>query len=199
MISFINYSNQGQGNGKRRGLNFQEVISHEHGIWAVAHYLKSWLTQFAEKATGETQSEAFFIQKGLELVLQGGIQSGEHNFQLRQIVDQALYLANLHDTACCQLRPLRQWVQQSNDLLVQVNFTLAVIDLVLDEFVWSLTMEMQELRSLRKSLLANWSLWRDLHELSGGAEETENLDALRQNVERVLQRCRTLLATYGEA
>jgi hypothetical protein len=180
-------------------LNFQEVISHEYGIWAAAQYLKTWLSQFAEKATGETQSEAFFIQKSLELLLQGGLQSSEQSFHLRQVIDQAVYLANLHDSACCQMRPFRQWVKQCPELAVRVNYTLAIIDLVLDEFVWSLTMEMQELRSLRKSLLANWSMLRDLRELSGkAAEEAENLDSLSQNVERVMERCRTLLATYGE-
>ena len=181
-------------------MNFQEVISHEYGIFAAAHYLNACLYQFAEKATGEARNEAFFVQKSLDLLLQGGMQSTEQHFHLRQIVDQAVYLANLHDSACCQMRPFRQWVKQCPDLAVQVNYTLAVVDLVLDEFVWSLTMEMQELRSLRKSLLANWAMLRDLRELSSKAgDEAENLDSLNQNVERIMERCRTLLATYGEA
>jgi hypothetical protein len=181
-------------------VELQEVIAHEHGLWAAAIYFKDWLASFEPKAPDGVKAEARFLNDALRHALAQGVPNAHTSHDVRQIVDQAVYQAQLHEPGCTSIKAFRQWLRETTDLAVQVHYTLAAIDYILDTYVWAITVEIQELRSLRKALVAGWAMLREAREEGSANDPDGNGDAetLENTVRNILKRCRNLLTTYGE-
>jgi hypothetical protein len=181
-------------------VDLQEVIAHEYGLWAAAVYFDEWLAKFEAGAPAAAKGEAHALRSSIEAILTDGAPNPLHSQALREIVDHAAYQAQLHDAPCCNIRTFRQWLGQKKDLATQIHYVLAAVDYVLNTYVWALTIEMQELASLRKGLLINWSLLRELRSNgeSADAEDKATIASLEESVRSMLRRCRVLLTTYGE-
>ncbi len=181
-------------------MEIQEVIAHENGLWAAARYFRDWLADFGAAGPPAAQPEMNSVREAIDAVIARGSPSPNDRQLLRTATDHALYLAQLYDAPSCDIQCLRKWLRGVEELAPRVDYTLAAADYVLDTYVWAITIEMQELRSLRKALFANWSMLRDMGGNGGqnSAEDSATLQALEENVRAMLARCRNLLITYGE-
>ncbi len=180
-------------------MDFQALLANEHGLWAIAPYFRACLIRFTVTASEDAKRDLGFLVKSLDHILTDDGGEVERTPELRHVMDQLLYQAQLHDAPCCELSPFRQWLSEADDLRSHVYFTVAFIDFVQDEFVWSVTTEIQELRSIRKALLANWRMLTDLHRQSdtGNPEDQTIVAGVEENVRMMLERATTLLRTYN--
>ena len=181
-------------------MDIQEVIAHDQGLWAAAAYFNDWLAAFEPVAPEAAREELHWLRGSLQTILADGAVTVHNGYQLREATAHALYLAQLYDAPQCDIKCFRKWLSGVENVEILVNYTLAAADYILDTYVWAITTEMQELRTLRKGLLANWCMLREMRwQLdANNAEDQASVNVLEENVHAMLARCRNLLKTYGE-
>lgn len=179
-------------------MDLQQLFEHPYGLWAVAPFFRERLEQLRRRGAPEIQSEIERLLRDLSLLPVDGDRQPEHEPMLRQNLDNAFYLLQYHDPTAVDFSVFRQWLEQGCDLRLQLFYTLVAIDLILDDFTWSVTTEVKELRSLRKGLVANWSMLQDLQEQSrhGSPEEAAYLVPIEETLRVMLSRAGTLLRNY---
>lgn len=179
-------------------MELQSVIANEHGMWAAAPYLRDRLRHFEIRADGDIGRETRVIRKTLDTVLRADGSQAEKTVQLRHVVDQAFFHAQLHDPAGCEIDNFHTWLKETDNMVAQVDYTVALIDHVEEDFVWSATPEVKQLRSLRKALLANLAMYRDLSSLSdsGNPEDQAAVAGVEGNIDLMLERAANLLRMY---
>jgi hypothetical protein len=179
-------------------VTLQDLINSEHGLWAVAPYFRSWMHGFAKTAAADLREELDFIRGELDSVLTDDQTEAARSMSLRAVVDQAFFQVQLLVPEVGELSAFRRWLAESGDMMARTHCALARIDAVLDDFFASPTPEIQELRSLRKGVLANWAMLNELQRLadSGSPEDRAALGGVEESLQMMLERSESLLRTY---
>jgi len=181
-------------------LDLTALLKHEHGLWAVAPYLRDWLLSFAASVSESARQDFDPLGRALDVLLADDSQEAEKALELQHVVDQVWYQAQLHDPECCKNDTFREWLVQRGDMRTRVHYVIAVIDHIQSAFVSSVTTEIQELRSLRKALLANWRMLCDLRQLSdsGSPEGSATVAAVEDNLLMMFERATALIRMYEQ-
>lgn len=179
-------------------MELQQLFEHPYGLWAVAPFFQARLQELQERGSPDIRAECEPLVRDLRALPHDGDRQPEHEPLLRQSLDRVFYLLQFHDPAALNFKGFRRWLEQSADLRLRIFYALAMVDLILEDFNWSVTTEVQELRSLRKGLAANWSMLQDMQEQSrqGDPEEAAYLGPIEETLRVMLSRTGTLLRNY---
>ena len=184
-------------------VELKELIQHERGIWAVAHFLAEKLPAYAGHplTAGSALDRNWQVPTllaELDPLLRHAEISEWISYRVRQIVIQLLDYIQCSGFPGCDAAAFRRWAHEEAGTDQQVDYLVAAIDGVLADFAWSPGAEIQMLESLRKALPANWGILKQLREMtaSGAMGMTNELEAFEKSIRGAMDKARRLLAVY---
>lgn len=187
-------------------MQLQEIIDHPSGLWAAAKFIEEHLSHYAGHPltgghNGASDNEMPRLMDELRHFLYRMPPDEYTTAGVRQLVNQLPALADEAGLPCCDMRDFIVWLDEHGDMETRIDYTLAALDVLLEEFSWTPNPEIKEAGSLRKGLQTHWNILRSLQDMatSGAMGPTEDIELFEMMVRGMLAQAKTLIAAYESA
>jgi len=187
-------------------MQLQEIIDHPSGVWAAAKFIEEHLSHYAGHPltgghNGSPDNELPRLMDELRHFLYRMPPDEYTVASVRQLAQQVLALAAEAGLPCCDLRDFTEWLDEHGDIETRIEYTLAALDALLDEFAWMPNMEIKEAGALRKNLQTHWKILSGLQDMAttGAMGPTEDIELFDMMVRGLLAQAKTLIAAYESA